>query len=85
MVLFLGVFLVAGYSLAAWTGFACYFSKDLSFQWRFPLAEQCLWPLALLILSPWIPESPRWREFFFFIICHFFAYIGSLKPSSRTP
>ncbi|RHZ62623.1 hypothetical protein CDV55_105347 [Aspergillus turcosus] len=58
-----GVVLVLGYSLAAWTGFACYFSTQLAFQWRFPLAEQCLWPALMLILTPWIPESPRWREF----------------------
>ncbi|KAJ5988017.1 hypothetical protein N7481_003227 [Penicillium waksmanii] len=55
-----GVVLVLGYSLAAWTGFACFFPTNLSFQWRFPLAEQCLWPLLMLILTPWIPESPRW-------------------------
>ncbi|OAA59741.1 General substrate transporter [Niveomyces insectorum RCEF 264] len=55
-----GFILVLGYSVAAWTGFACYFSDNLDFQWRFPLAEQCLWPLGLLILTPWIPDSPRW-------------------------
>ncbi|CAL5868383.1 uncharacterized protein PFLUO_LOCUS2608 [Penicillium psychrofluorescens] len=55
-----GVVLVLGYSLAAWTGFACYFSTQPEFQWRFPLAEQCLWPALMLILIPWIPESPRW-------------------------
>ncbi|CAK7204028.1 hypothetical protein SEUCBS139899_006779 [Sporothrix eucalyptigena] len=55
-----GVMMVLGYSLAAWTGFACYFSSNLEFQWRYPLAEQILFPLALLGLTPWIPESPRW-------------------------
>ncbi|KAL1894049.1 hypothetical protein Sste5346_006191 [Sporothrix stenoceras] len=47
-----GVVLVVGYSLAAWTGFACFFSKNLNFQWRYPLAQQCLWPLGLLVLTP---------------------------------
>lgn len=55
-----GVMMVLGYSLAAWTGFACYFSTNLNFQWRYPLAEQTLFPIALLFMMPWIPESPRW-------------------------
>ena len=57
-----GVVLVGGYSLAAWIGFACYYSKNAAFQWRFPLCVQCLWPLVMLILIPFIPESPRWCE-----------------------
>lgn len=55
-----GVMLVLGYSLAGWTGFACYFSSNLEFQWRYPLAQQVLFPLALLFLMPLMPESPRW-------------------------
>lgn len=55
-----GVMMVLGYSLAAWTGFACFFSTNLNFQWRYPLAEQILFPFALLCMTPWIPESPRW-------------------------
>ncbi|CAK7234124.1 hypothetical protein SCUCBS95973_008828 [Sporothrix curviconia] len=55
-----GVMMVLGYSLAAWTGFACFFSSNPEFQWRYPLAEQVLFPLALLFLMPWVPESPRW-------------------------
>jgi len=55
-----GVILVLGYSLAAWVGVACYFSGSPGFQWRFPLCLQCVWPLALLILTPFLPESPRW-------------------------
>ncbi|UNI21324.1 hypothetical protein JDV02_007323 [Purpureocillium takamizusanense] len=55
-----GVVLVAGYSLAAWMGVACYFSPNEAFQWRFPLALQALWPLGMLMLTPVLPESPRW-------------------------
>ncbi|KAK4944923.1 hypothetical protein LTR10_015842 [Elasticomyces elasticus] len=55
-----GVVLVFGYSLAAWIGVASYFSKNPAFQWRFPLCIQCLFPLAMLILTPFLPESPRW-------------------------
>ncbi|KAJ5149074.1 hypothetical protein N7448_000652 [Penicillium atrosanguineum] len=56
------IFLVFGYMLAAWVGFACYYaeSSNPSFGWRFPLALQCLPPLVLFIGSPWLPRSPRW-------------------------
>lgn len=59
---FIGVILVLGYSLAAWIGFASYYSSNKSFQWRFPLCVQILWPLGMLILTPLCPESPRWRK-----------------------
>ncbi|KAF5671205.1 sugar transporter [Fusarium heterosporum] len=54
------IFLVFGYMLSSWIGFAVYFSKNLDFGWRFPLAFQVLPPLVLLLGSPWIPRSPRW-------------------------
>jgi MFS family permease len=56
------IFLVFGYMLAGWLGFACYFATDVnaSFAWRFPLAFQCFPPLVLIITSIWIPRSPRW-------------------------
>jgi MFS family permease len=56
------IFLVFGYMLAAWLGFASYFATNLnpSFVWRFPLAVQCLAPAVLLTTSFWIPRSPRW-------------------------
>lgn len=56
------IFLVFGYMLAGWLGYACYFATYLndSFAWRFPLCMQCLAPLVLLITSIWIPRSPRW-------------------------
>ncbi|KAL6412331.1 putative MFS sugar transporter [Ilyonectria robusta] len=56
------IFLVFGYMLSGWLGFACYFATDKnpSFAWRFPLCVQCLSPLVLLITSIWIPRSPRW-------------------------
>ncbi|KAI1630482.1 general substrate transporter [Exophiala viscosa] len=55
-----GVVLVAGYTVAGWVGFGCFFATNPNFQWRFPLAVACLWPLLTLAVSPWIPESPRW-------------------------
>ncbi|PVH97063.1 putative MFS sugar transporter [Periconia macrospinosa] len=56
------IFLVFGYMLSGWLGYACYFATDVnsSFAWRFPLCMQCLAPLVLLITSIWIPRSPRW-------------------------
>ncbi|KAF5591198.1 sugar transporter [Fusarium pseudoanthophilum] len=54
------IFLVFGYMLSSWIGFAVYFSKNLEFGWRFPLAFQVFPPLVLLLGSPWIPRSPRW-------------------------
>jgi len=55
-----GAWLVTAYAIAGWVGVGTYYSPNLSFQWRFPLAVQCVWPLALLCCSPWVPESPRW-------------------------
>ncbi|KAF5240022.1 hypothetical protein FAUST_4606 [Fusarium austroamericanum] len=54
------IFLVFGYMLSSWIGFAVYFSPNLEFGWRFPLAFQVLPPVVLLAGSPWIPRSPRW-------------------------
>lgn len=56
------IFLVFGYMLAGWVGYACYFAtaKNVSFAWRFPLCLQTMSPLILFIGSYWIPRSPRW-------------------------
>ncbi|OCT53938.1 sugar transporter [Cladophialophora carrionii] len=56
------IFLVFGYMLSAWLGYACYFATahNPSFAWRFPLCVQTLPPLVLGITSIWIPKSPRW-------------------------
>ncbi|KAG2417779.1 hypothetical protein HFD88_008998 [Aspergillus terreus] len=56
------IFLVFGYMLSSWLGFACFYATDShpSFAWRFPLCMQCLGPLVLSILSNFIPKSPRW-------------------------
>ncbi|KAF4631751.1 hypothetical protein G7Y89_g6380 [Cudoniella acicularis] len=55
-----GFFLVAGYNTSAWVGFGCYFSKNLTFQWRGPIALTTLPALILLLGCIWVPESPRW-------------------------
>ncbi|KAJ4369058.1 hypothetical protein N0V83_006141 [Neocucurbitaria cava] len=55
-----GFFLVCGYNTSAWVGFGCFFSDNLTFGWRGPLAFTCISPLVLLIGCFWVPESPRW-------------------------
>ncbi|TAQ87445.1 hypothetical protein B7494_g4225 [Chlorociboria aeruginascens] len=55
-----GVLIVVAYTLAGWIGVACYFAENVKLQWRLPLALQTLWPLLILAVIPWIPESPRW-------------------------
>ncbi|KAK5744134.1 hypothetical protein LTR17_002164 [Elasticomyces elasticus] len=55
-----GFLIVTGYAISAWVGYACFFSTNQSFQWRFELAVQSIAPLLLLAGSPWLPESPRY-------------------------
>ncbi|KAG2345534.1 general substrate transporter [Suillus weaverae] len=55
-----GAWIVFGYAIASWVGIGTFYSSNLSFQWRFPLALQCVFPLGLFCCSPWVPESPRW-------------------------
>ncbi|KAF2016671.1 general substrate transporter [Aaosphaeria arxii CBS 175.79] len=55
-----GFFLVSGYNVSAWVGFGCFFSDNLTFGWRGPIAFTCIPPLILFIGCFWIPESPRW-------------------------
>ncbi|KAJ5815635.1 MFS sugar transporter [Penicillium riverlandense] len=56
------IFLVFGYMLSSWLGFACYFATgdNPSFAWRFPLCMQCFGPLVLFLTSIFITESSRW-------------------------
>jgi MFS family permease len=55
-----GFFLVFGYNTSAWVGFGCYFSNNLTFGWRGPIAFTCIPALLLAIGCIWIPESPRY-------------------------
>ncbi|OQU93801.1 hypothetical protein CLAIMM_00268 [Cladophialophora immunda] len=55
-----GTWIVLGYAIAGWVGAGTYYSSNLSFQWRFPIALSIIPPLALAMCAPWIPESPRW-------------------------
>ena len=49
-----------GYALASYMGLAFYYSTNISAQWRGPLGLALIWPIMLLIIICFIPESPRW-------------------------
>lgn len=59
-----GVVIVAGYSIAGWVGFTCYYASNAQFQWHFPLSLQAPWPLLMLCFIKWVPESPYWRKLY---------------------
>jgi hypothetical protein len=44
----------------AWVGYGAYFSKNVTLQWRLPLALAALAPLLLSGLVWIVPESPRY-------------------------
>ncbi|KAJ5777262.1 hypothetical protein N7520_000508 [Penicillium odoratum] len=48
-----------GYLIAQWLGYGCSF-VDTAFQWRFPLAFQCIPGLTLACGVWFLNESPRW-------------------------
>ncbi|KAL3474489.1 general substrate transporter [Aspergillus californicus] len=57
----IGLFGVVGYIIAAYVGVGFhYLSGPSAAQWRSPLAVGCAPPLMGLLLTPWLPESPRW-------------------------
>jgi len=49
----------AAFCLANWMNYGLYFSGG-ALQWRFPLAFQFVFPIAILTVLPFLPESPRW-------------------------
>lgn len=55
-----GIFLGAGASVALWIDLGCFFVKDNSVSWRFPLAFQILPLLFVIVFIAVLPESPRW-------------------------
>lgn len=51
--------IIIGVALASWICFAT-LHADSSLQWRFPVACQCLFSALVLLLCPFICETPRW-------------------------
>ncbi|KAG0707359.1 general substrate transporter [Suillus ampliporus] len=58
----LGTWIVLGYTIASWVGVGTFYSANLSFQWRFPLALQCIFPLGLLLLQSMVLMQGRHAE-----------------------
>lgn len=52
----------AGFAVAQWMGVA-FFNVPGQAGWRVPLALQCVSPLFMLCIVPFLPESPRWRKY----------------------
>lgn len=56
-----GLFGVVGYIVGAYAGVGFfYYRGDGNAQWRAPLALGCVFPIILICVMPWLPESPRW-------------------------
>ena len=55
-----GVMIAIGYSLASYMGLAFFYSTDIAAQWRGPLGLALIWPILMLIVICFVPESPRW-------------------------
>lgn len=56
-----GLLTAVGYLVANWIGYAGSFAVG-DVQWRIPLAMQVPPALLLLVLSAFLPNSPRWRK-----------------------
>jgi MFS family permease len=55
-----GVLIGFSYACTGFVSYGCSFSTNASFQWRFPLAVQAVWPLILFVGMFFLPYSPRW-------------------------
>ncbi|KAF8139226.1 general substrate transporter [Mycena galopus ATCC 62051] len=55
-----GIHIALGYALASYMGLAFYFAKDPATQWRGCLGIGLLCPAVMLVITYFIPESPRW-------------------------
>jgi sugar porter (SP) family MFS transporter len=56
-----GVMIAIGYSIAAYMGLAFYHaSYNPSLQWRGPLGLALVWPIVMLVVIAFVPESPRY-------------------------
>lgn len=51
--------LLAGLMLAYWINYGFYFHPG-GIQWRFPLLFQLVFAAYIMIVTPWLPETPRW-------------------------
>lgn len=55
-----GVFIGFGYCCGGFIGLAFYYAENETLQWRGPLGIGLIWPLLMLVICPFVPESPRY-------------------------
>lgn len=55
-----GVMITLGYALGSYMGLAFYDLATSDTQWRGPLGIALLWPVLILLMLPFLPQSPRW-------------------------
>ena len=51
--------MLVGLMLAYWINYGMFFYEG-SVQWRFPLLFQCGFSVYILVLTPFLPDTPRW-------------------------
>ena len=51
--------MLGGLMLAYWINYGMYYHPG-SVQWRFPLLFQCIFSLYILVITPFLPDTPRW-------------------------
>ena len=54
-----GVMIALGYGLASYMGMAFFYADDPVAKWRGPLGLALLFPIIMLVMLPFVPESPR--------------------------
>ncbi|KAK6382799.1 hypothetical protein LTS17_003468 [Exophiala oligosperma] len=52
-----------GYVICSWIAVGTYFSKNLTLQWRLPLALAVAPAVIVLLATPFLPETPRYLVF----------------------
>jgi MFS family permease len=55
-----GVLIAVGYSIASYMGLAFFYAKSPAAQWRGPLGIAVVFPILMLVVIYFVPESPRW-------------------------
>jgi len=55
-----GVMIAVGYATASYMGLAFFYSNIPAAQWRAPLGIALVFPVVMLIVILFVPESPRW-------------------------
>ena len=55
-----GIFISVGYCLATYMGLAFHFVDRPEAQWRAPLGLALIWPVWIVLVTIWTPESPRY-------------------------